>query len=149
VAAHLSSRHKKWPAIFCNCYLYGPVPKITILMSAHLRGRYQKACQSLVSIVLRQPLLIIYYWYRLVSPPILVSTTVTRWYQYWIQGVTIDHFSSSGILARTLANCVLRVRLTRTYLDQKFLGYLKSLQIVVTMFISYQSFSIVFCLWLL
>jgi hypothetical protein len=95
VAAHLSTHHKKWAAIFRNCYLYGPVQKITILVSAHLRGRYKKAHRSLISVVLRPPLLIIYYWYRLVSPPILVSATVTSRYQYWIQGVTIDHFSSS------------------------------------------------------
>jgi hypothetical protein len=88
VAAHLSSRHKKWPAIFHNCY---PVPKITILVSAHLRDRYQKARRSLVSVVLRQPLLIMYYWYHLVSPPILVSATVISRYQYWIQGVILNN----------------------------------------------------------
>jgi hypothetical protein len=64
-------------------------------MSAHLRGQYQKAHRSLVSVILRQLLLIIQYWYRLVSPPILVSATITSRYQYWIQGVTIDHISSS------------------------------------------------------
>jgi hypothetical protein len=80
--AHLNSCHKKWPVIFHNCYLYGPVSKITKLLSTHLRGRYQKAHRSLISDILRQPLLIIYYWYRLVSSPILVSATVTRRYQY-------------------------------------------------------------------
>jgi hypothetical protein len=105
VVAHLSSRHKKWPAIFHNCYLYGPVQKITILVSAHLRGRYQKTCQSLISVVLRQPLLIIYYWYRLISPPILVSATVTSGYQYWIQSIIIDHFSSSAYLKQLYYCC--------------------------------------------
>jgi hypothetical protein len=94
VAVHLSSCHKKWPAIFCNYYLYGPVQKITILVSAHLRSRYQKARWSLVSIVLSQSLLIIYYLYQLVSSPILVSATVISRYQYWIQGV--NSRSSSG-----------------------------------------------------
>jgi hypothetical protein len=53
VAAHLSSCHKKWLEIFYNCYLYRLVQKIIILMSAYLRGRYQKAHRSLVSVVFK------------------------------------------------------------------------------------------------
>jgi hypothetical protein len=106
VVAHLNNRHKKWPAIFRNCYLYGPVPKITILKSAHLRGRYQKARRSLVSIVLTRPLLIIDYWYRRVSPPILISAIVTSRYQYWIQCVIIDRFSSRVYYMKRKKTCV-------------------------------------------
>jgi hypothetical protein len=47
------------------------------LVSAHLSGRYKKLGWILVSADLTQPIQIMDYWYRLVSAPLLVSTTVT------------------------------------------------------------------------